>query len=162
MDVFTALFSASNEWCGWDGCTGASITQDDMFRANLDNAPPNLPWVDHTLPATMMFAYNVLANSWYDFRNDPANDANYNLVQSYFQLTDAGALYTTGETAPPPSSSSLWWPYNSYLPPPVPPSFFYGDIDTTAMSPLHAVIPRVQEIDGALTPVAYLWSPDAP
>ena len=102
----------------------------------------------------MMFAYHTLANSWYDFRDDPTNDAMFTLAQSFIQLTYYGAAVAEDEDLG--VSESRWWPGRA------PGASYYGDIDATAMSPLHAVIARDESTAlGAQNPTVYLWSPDA-
>ena len=91
----------------------------------------------------------MVANSWCDFRDNPADDEYYDLRQSYFQFDPSGVVRDQNET--PASSEATFWPANVW----------YGDIDTTAMSPLHAAIARQFSVGGSPNAIVYLWSPDA-
>ncbi len=151
LDVFTAIYSPGTGWClPSGGCSNsAPVNQTQMYRANRDSFSQ---WVDHTVPATMIFNYGIVANSWYDFRNDPVGAANYQIMESFVELADTGSWWRWEEA--PPSSSTGWWdPGNG--------DAFYGDIDTTALSPQHAFIARQLTPDGTRNGIGYLWSPDA-
>jgi hypothetical protein len=145
-DIFTIQRSI-NGWCGPAGCSSSIVYQHDMFRANTDNTPiSNLPWVDHVLPAAMIFDNGVIANSWYDFRQDPINDTQYFVRESYLEA--GGGI----EFGPSHGSAATFNP----------PTVWYGDIDTVALSRLHAVIARQVSYGGGPNVFGYLWAPYAP
>lgn len=149
-DILTVSRTSANGWCANGGCRWTDVRHPNMWLANWDNSPlSNLPWVDHFIPASMLFDYRIIANTWYDFRGDPTNDTSYRVYDEAIRYTPTDEVYGSVEY---PSATVAT--FNS--------SVWYGDIDTTAQSRLHTFIPRQVSVGGASNLIGYLWAPQAP
>jgi len=156
-DTLFATRSTSNGWCtAGVGCRWTNVQYPQMYMANWDNTPiSNLPWVDHILPATMVFDYDLIANSWYDFRGDPVNDKVYQVRQSFIRHSAGDNLLESREYPASVMTGTCNGDGNGDT------GVWYGDIDTVSRSRLHAFVARQVSVGGASNLIGYTWGPHA-